>query len=176
MRHIVCSTAFYQNGNCGWRLRMKKFLLLLLLLSFSSLAFASPITFTINFEQYPEYTQITNQYTAKDATFTNVLQLVVPGYDSFDYPPHSGSGVITNDPSDPITVNFSVLMYHVSFWYAAPGGIVVTGSNGDVIHGADVSGTNAQITVPGAVTSITISANLGADSVTVDDLTYSVVP
>jgi|ERR1035441_1140316 hypothetical protein len=155
---------------------MKKLLLLVLVLSFSSLAFAGPITYTIDFEQYSAYTQITNQYAAQNATFTNALQLVEPFYDYFDYPPHSGSGVITNDPSDPVTVTFTVPMYNVSFWYAAPDGIVVTGSNGAVINGAGVDGTNAQIVVPGAVTWITISANDGADYETVDDLTYTVVP
>ena len=101
---------------------------------------------------------------------------MAPFYDWFDYPPHSGNGVITNDPNDPITVAFSTAMYNVSFWYAAPDGIVVTGSNGAVVIGAGVDATNPQITVPGVVTSITISANDGPDSVTVDDLKYTVVP
>ena len=57
---------------------MKKLLLLVVVLSFSTLAFAGPITYTIDFEQYAAYTQITNQYAAQDATFTNALQLVVP--------------------------------------------------------------------------------------------------
>lgn len=56
---------------------MKKLclLLLLLLVSFSSFAFANVVT-TIDFEQYSSYTQITNQYAG--VTFTNALQLVVP--------------------------------------------------------------------------------------------------
>jgi len=135
---------------------------------------AAPVTFDWNFGDGSVHS--TNQYAAQDANFTNALQLVVPFYDYFDYPPHSGSGVITNDPDDPITVTFSKAMYGVSFWYAAPDGIVVTGSNGAVVNGAGVDGTNAQIFVPGEVTSITISANDGADSVTVDDLKYTVAP
>jgi hypothetical protein len=152
---------------------MKKVLLLIFIASLSSLAFANSIT-TINFEQYSAYTQITNQYPG--VTFDNALQLVVPFYDYFDYPPHSGSGVITNDPNDPITISFAKPVYDVSFWYASPGGIVVTASNGNVIDGAPVDGSNNQITVPGVLTSVTISANLGADGETVDDLSYSVVP
>ena len=135
---------------------MKKLLPFVFLLSLSSLAYASPIT--IDFEQYPAYTQITNQYAAQDVTFTNALQLVVPFYDYFDYPPHSGSGVITNDPNDPITINFSGPVDNVSFWYASPGGILVDGT----IAGAPVDGSNDQLMVPGVVTSVTISANLGS--------------
>src|ERR1017187_5549942 len=109
---------------------MKKLLLLVMLMSLSSLAFAASIT--INFEQFSAYTQIDTQYQISDGvTFANALQLVAPFYDWFDYPPHSGNGVTTNDPNDPITVAFSTAMYNVSFWYAAPDGIVVTGSNGD---------------------------------------------
>lgn len=149
---------------------MKKFLLLALLLSLSSLAFAAPLPTTIDFEQYSAYTQITNQYSG--VTFDNALQLVVPFYNYFDFPPHSGNGVITNDPNDPITISFAVPVGNVSFWYASPGGIVVNG----VINGAPVDGSNNEIILPGVVTSITISANLGADSVTVDDLTYTATP
>ena len=77
---------------------MKKALLPLLVLAFCGFAFAGTQDFLINFEQYPEYTQITNQYAGQYATFTNSLQLVAPYYDYIDYPPHSGNGVITNDP------------------------------------------------------------------------------
>ncbi|MFZ1137499.1 MAG: PEP-CTERM sorting domain-containing protein [Candidatus Korobacteraceae bacterium] len=154
---------------------MKKLLLLVCLLSLSSLAMANA-TFTIDFEQYAAYTQITNQYAAQDATFNNALQLVVPFYNYFDYPPHSGSGVITNDPNDPITISFSTPMQLVSFWYAAPDGIVATGSNGAVVDGAGVDGSNLQIVMPGYVSWITISANDGADSETVDDVSYTVAP
>ncbi|MGA9566014.1 MAG: PEP-CTERM sorting domain-containing protein [Candidatus Korobacteraceae bacterium] len=154
---------------------MKKLLLLVCLLSLSSLAMANA-TYTINFEQYSAYTQITNQYAAQDATFDNALQLVVPFYNYFDYPPHSGSGVITNDPNDPITITFSTPMQSVSFWYAAPDGIVATGSNGAVVDGAGVDGSNLQIVMPGYVSWITISANDGADSETVDDVSYTVAP
>src|ERR1039458_8186494 len=123
---------------------MKKLLLLVVLLSFSSFAFCDVIT--INFEQYAEYTQITNQYQASDGvTFTNALQLVAPFYDWYDYPPHSGNGVITNDPNDPIQVNFttSVVANTVSFWYAAPGGIVAMAydANGNLIEVEDGAST-----------------------------------
>lgn len=167
---------------------MRKLLLVFLLVALSSATFASVIT--INFEQYSAYTQITNQYQGADGVvFANALQLVKPYYDYTDYPPHSGSGVITNDPNDPIQVNFTnalVGVYSVSFWYTDPDGIVVTayGSVNNVlatVSGAAVYGTNAQISVshfPGApISYITISDLYGyADNLTVDDLSYTPVP
>jgi hypothetical protein len=56
---------------------MKKALLSLLVLALSAFAFAgSQTTFTIDFEQYPAFTQIDNQYAGQYATFNNALQLV----------------------------------------------------------------------------------------------------
>ncbi len=167
---------------------MKKLLLLVLVLSLSSITFASVIT--INFEQYSAYTQITNQYQASDGVvFANALQLVAPFYDYTDYPPHSGSGVILNDPWDPIQVNFTdstVGVRTASFWYTDPDGIVVTGYGvgGNVlatVNGAGVYGTNAQATISWyggeAFSYITISDVGGnADNLTVDDLSYTPVP
>ena len=167
---------------------MKKLLLLVILMSLSSLAFAAPIT--INFEQFSAYTQIDTQYQVSDGvTFANALQLVAPFYDWFDYPPHSGNGVITNDPNDPIQVNFTDSLVSVrtaSFWYTDPDGIVVTGYNtkGAVLAtttGAPVYGANAQITLTSTVGQafayITISDAYGySDNVTVDDLSFVPVP
>ncbi len=161
---------------------MKNLCLFTLLLSFSSLAIAKPIhvPVVINFEQYPEYTQITYQYAYEGAIFINALQLVAPYYDYFDYPPHSGSGVITNDPNDPIQINiyepdhFSI----VGFWYAAPGGIVADFYNqfGNLmasVNGRGTNGTDDEILFSNGhccITKVTISANLGADYETADDL------
>ena len=58
------------------------------------------MTYTIDFEQLASYTQVTNQYAAQFVLFDNALQLNVPDYNYFDYPPHSGVGVVTNDPDD----------------------------------------------------------------------------
>ena len=159
---------------------MKKLMLLVALLSLSSLAFSNVIT-TIDFEQYSAYTQITTQYAGVDFG-SNALQLVVPFYNYFDYPPHSGSGVITNDPNDPITVSFSSpYIFDVNFWYAAPDGIVANAYNqygtliGSVV-GAGVDGSNLWVDLPSShwgIAWITISANDGADSETVDDLSYT---
>ena len=167
---------------------MKKLLLLVVVVSLSSLTFATVVT--INFEQYAGYTQITNQYQSSDGvTFANALQLVAPFYDWYDFPPHSGSGVITNDPNDPIQVNFTNSLVSVrtfSFWYTDPDGIVVTGYNS---HGqtlftgvaGPVYDANAQFSenyaVGQAFAYITISDLYGyADNVTVDDLSYTQVP
>jgi len=172
---------------------MKKLLLPLLVFAFSALAFAgSQTTFTINFEQYPEYTQITNQYAGQYATFTNALQLVAPYYDYFDYPPHSGNGVITNDPNDPIQVNFAPTIPNllggvdkVTGWYTDPNGVTVSAYNskGGLIttfNGAPVIGSNLEFSLinpGGGIAYITISDNGGnPDNETVDDITYEYVP
>jgi hypothetical protein len=165
---------------------MKKALLPLLIMGLSAFAMAGSQSFTINFEQYGAYTQITNQYTASDlVTFTNALQLVAPSYDYFDYPPHSGNGVITNDPNDPITVNFATAMQFVSGWYTDPNGITVNAYNtqGTLIgtfNGSAIVGSNAQFSLAstlsgGYISYLTISDNSGQpDSETVDDLFFEV--
>ena len=167
--------------------KMKKpihrLLLPALLLSCSSLAFAGPVT-TINFEQYSEYTQITNQYASEGATFTNSLQLVAPGYDYFDFPPTSGSGVITNDPNDPIGVAFSVAVNSVSGFYADPYGVIVTAYSAtntvlDTFNGAGIIGADNEFTVSSTsdIAYITISDFYGIpDDETVDDLSFSGSP
>lgn len=165
---------------------MKKALLPLLIMGLSAFAMAGSQSFTINFEQYAGYTQISNQYTGSDlATFTNALQLVAPSYDFFDFPPHSGNGVITNDPNDPITVTFSTPMQVVSGWYADPNGITVNAYNthGTLIgtfNGSAIVGSNALFSLTsttngGYISYFTISDNSGqSDSETVDDLFFEV--
>jgi hypothetical protein len=163
-----------------------RLVLLVLLLSSPSLVFAGPVTTTINFEQFPEYTVITNQYAGDDVTFANSLQLVAPDYDYFDFPPTSGSGVITNDPNDPIEAIFSVSMASVSGWYADPNGVVVTAYNSsnqvlDVFNGAGVDGADMQFMVTGTSSSsiawISISDAFGvADNETVDDVSFTTTP
>ena len=161
---------------------MKKYLLLICLLSLSSLAFASPMTYTIDFEQLASYTQVTNQYAAEFVLFDNALQLNVPDYDYFDYPPHSGIGVVTNDPDDPMQFTFTnPYVFDVNFWYASPGGIVVNAysQNGALIAsvvGAPVDGSNLWIDISSpnrGIASVTVSADLGADGETVDDLSFT---
>jgi len=174
---------------------VKKLSVLLAVLTFSALAFAG--SDTINFEQYSAYTTISNQYLASDGvSFSSALQLVAPYYDSIDYPPHSGSGVITNDPNDPITAAFIGVagsqlagnyVYSVSFWYSSPTGVTMTAYNaagqviGTATGGAEI-GADGQITFtsPGctswtaacAIAYITIASGNGPDSETVDDLSY----
>lgn len=166
---------------------MRKMLLPLFVLvfAFSASAFAGSIT--INFEQYSEFTQITNQYDAADnVTFANALQLVAPDYDYYDYPPHSGSGVITNDPNDPLTMTFDAGKgsYYVSGWFSAPDGIIVTAydSSKTVVGTAFTGSTNqsnASFTLGDGtdlISYVTFSATDGADYLTLDDLSFSPVP
>lgn len=168
---------------------MKKVLLMTVLVGFSPLAFANT---TIDFEQYSEFTQITTQYSAEDATFTNALQLVAPDYDYYDFPPTSGSGVITNDSgdfdglADPITVDFATQVEDVTGWYADPYGVTVTAYSGldgtgsvvGVYDGAGVVGADDEFSLEVAgISSIIISDDGGsADDETVDDLGYTVTP
>jgi len=160
---------------------MKRFMFLVLLLCLASMAFAD--TQVIDFEQQAAYTQITNQYAG--LTFSNALQLVAPSYDYFDYPPHSGFGVITNDPDDPIGVGLYPNVESVGGWYTDPNGVTVTaydqyGNVLDMFSGGAVYGSNAWFSVSSAgapIASITISDDLGdpdgVDSLTVDDLTIT---
>jgi hypothetical protein len=171
---------------------MKKALLPLLVLALSAFAFAGSQTFSINFEQYAGYTQITNQYAGQYATFTDALQLVAPYYDYFDYPAHSGSGVITNDPLDPIQINFAASIPGaiagvglVTGWYTDPNGITVkaynsTGGLISTFNGAGVIGSSLEFSISqayGGIAYITISDNGGnPDSETVDDISYEFIP
>ncbi len=164
---------------------MKKALLPLLVLSLSCFAFAGSQSYTINFNQYPGYTQITNQYAADGVTFQNSLQLVAPYYDYTDYPPFPGSnGVITNDPNDPIIVTFTNAVQTVSGYYTDPNGVTVDAYN---VHGAligtfsgsAVIGAEAQFSLGstlngGYISYITISDNNGqADNEAVDELYFA---
>jgi len=159
---------------------MRRLCLVAIVLSLAPLARANDLVALINFEQYSEYTQIANQYQAEGLTFQNALQLVAPFYDYFDYPPHSGSGVITNDPSDPIQVNFvgPEPIYLVTGWYSDPDGIIVNAYNAAnslvaTFTGPSVDGTTAlfSVEIGSPFAYITIGDNGGSpDDLTVDDL------
>jgi hypothetical protein len=162
---------------------MKKLVLLFVVVSFSSLAFAG--SETINFEQYAEYTQITNQYSNLGVTFTNALQLVAPGYDYFDFPPHSGNGLITDDPGSTISMFFAPgsAGLNVTGWFNAPAGMTVTAYNSLNQVIATFNGT----TIPGTDQMFSLNANTyisyitftdlgGGDDITLDDLTWSEIP
>ncbi len=165
--------------------KMRKALVPLVVLTLSCFAFAGSESFTINFEQYAGYTQISNQYAADGVIFQNALQLVAPNYDYFDYPAHSGSGVITNDPNNPIIVDFTNAVQVVSGWYTDPNGITVDAYNvhGQLIgtfNGSSIIGGNAQFSLGstlngGYISYITISDDAGtSDSETIDDLFFSI--
>ncbi|MGD0830222.1 MAG: PEP-CTERM sorting domain-containing protein [Terracidiphilus sp.] len=166
------------------KMPVKMLLAFAALLIFSSLAHALPTTYTIDFEEFPEFTQITNQYSADYVTFQNALQLVAPDYDYFDFPPTSGNGVITNDPNDPIQLNFSGAVEGVTGFYADPNGITVTAYNStggilDIFDGAAVIGSDLEfeVTSNSQIAYITISDDTGSpDSETVDDISFTVTP
>jgi hypothetical protein len=171
--------------------QVKRLLVLAVLLAFSSLAHASGLTNTIDFEQYSAFTQITDQYASQGVTFVNAMQLVAPNYDSIDYPPHSGSGVITNDSgnfdflADPITVSFAPGATDITGWYSDPNGMSVNAYdvNNNLLAtflGDATNQANAEFSITSALTGISyivISDDSGnADYVTVDDLSYTLTP
>jgi hypothetical protein len=171
--------------------QIKRLLFLGVLLAFSALAHAVGLTYTIDFEEYSAYTQITNQYAAQGVTFVNAMQLVAPDYDTIDYPPHSGNGVITNDSgnfdflADPITVTFAPGATDITGWYSDPNGMTVTAydQSNDVLAtflGSATNEANAEFSITSDVTGISyivISDDSGnADYVTVDDLSYTLTP
>jgi len=162
---------------------MKKLLLLFVVLSVSSLAFAG--TETINFEQYAEFTQITNQYSALGVTFDSALQLVAPNYDYFDFPAHSGNGVITDDPSSTISMFFAPGSsgFSLTGWFNAPGGMTATAydSHGNVVatyNGTTTPGTTQLFSLNAGtyIAYITFNDLAGGDYMTLDDLSWTPVP
>lgn len=162
---------------------MKKLVFLLLVLSLSTLAFAG--SETINFEQYAGYTQITNQYSGMGVTFDSALQLVAPSYDYFDFPPHSGNGVITDDPSSTITMTFAAGFAGSSItgWFNAPFGMTATAydSLGHVLGtftGSTTPGVTQQFTLSGLgyIAKITFDDAGGGDALTLDDLSWTPLP
>jgi hypothetical protein len=159
-----------------------KFLLPVFAFSLSPLAFAQGTNYTINFEQLPEWSSVTNQYdTAQygNVTFSDALQLNACDFDCFDYPAHSGTGEITNT-ANAITIAFSNTLNSIRGWYSAPDGIVLTVYNslGTAIFTQAYGGTTQSSALfsytGGGGKWITITANDGGLNETVDDLAYNV--
>lgn len=94
---------------------MKKLFLPCVLYVLSTCSFA--VAATINFEQFADSTQITTQYAG--LTFTNAVQLTTanPSNDFVNFPAHSGTGVITNDPNETLTIAFATPQTGVSVFY-----------------------------------------------------------
>jgi len=173
---------------------MHRLPLLVLMLSCSSLAFAGPVTtYTADFEGIPGYTLLSNnEYT--DATFSNALELQASDNDEAGYPPHSGTGEITdaglnwNDPADSIVVSFSTGMGTVSGWYTDYDGVVVTaydafGNVLDTFTGGSVYYADAFFQVsdtsgldPIAYVTIGDAQDITSGFETVDDLSYTTTP
>jgi PEP-CTERM motif-containing protein len=155
---------------------LKKFRLVgyLLLISAGVTAGAT----TINFEQYADGTQITNQYPG--VTFSNALELtanpMTGTLDPVAFPPHSGVGVITNlapsgvddplfgQPNDPnamLGISFGSSQKAVSFYYAAQSNITVNlfDSSNDLVDSLVATGG---LTFPQGIatgTSVLLSIN-----------------
>jgi hypothetical protein len=162
---------------------MKKLMLLVLVLSLSTLAFAG--SETIDFEQYAQFTQITNQYSAMGVTFDSALQLVAPNYDYFDFPAHSGNGVITDDPSSTITMTFAAGFAGsaITGWFNAPAGMTATAydSLGHVLAtftGTTTPGITQEFSLSGLgyIAKITFDDGGGGDTLTLDDLSWTPIP
>ncbi len=84
-----------------------------------------PITaqaLTLDFEDLPEGTPVTDQYGSLGLAFEHAITLTAGvNLDDYDYPPHSGSNVLS-DNGAPITLTFSTPAAFFSFYttYGVP--------------------------------------------------------
>lgn len=131
---------------------------------------------TIHFEQYPNATQITDQYASDGVTFANAEELVNPFF-----PTHSGMGVVTNAPNPTMTVSFAVPQSTVSGYYSSPFSFDMKAYNaaGQMLDtvglGADVNagaGASDLFTIGGTdISSIEFNVPV-AGYMTLDDLSF----
>jgi hypothetical protein len=133
---------------------------------------------TIDFEQYPALTQITNQYAG--VTFTNALELTVQGgYDFLDFPPHSGMGVITNDPGADISIAFDTPQDALSVYYTDPFDLTFFAYDasmtllGSFVGPANIGNSNQVVMGATGVSFLLVSDGTDFnDEFVLDDLTY----
>jgi hypothetical protein len=145
------------------------------MISASTLASAT----TINFEQYPEGTFITTQYSTEGIVFSGgALQRTVPNYNYIGFPPHSGSGAL-GSPSGPITATFSLPVFGVSGYYADLGTFTVSAydSSNNLISTAQYSadlGSSDPFSVAGSgISEVVFSSSAGPGTMVLDDISFT---
>lgn len=136
----------------------------------------------IDFEQYGNNTTIKNQYLAQGVKFSNALQKTAPSgdYNSIDFPPHSGAGVVINDPSAIMTITFTAVQNEVSGWFSAGEFLTISAYDFDgaflgsvypaggyhVSSSWDIMATN--------IKTLQLKTN-DADEFALDDLTFNII-
>jgi uncharacterized repeat protein (TIGR01451 family) len=175
--------------------------IVLLVLCVALVGEATPIL--INFENLPDSTILTNQYSAQyGVTFSNTLIVNTQVLSSqislneFEFPPHSGTNVAV-DNGGPMTITFASPVAAVGgFFTYGEGGtqnfthltiqafdanhnlVASTSSafsNNEALSGDPGSSPNTylQVSVPAGISSITITGDAAGNSFALDDLTIT---
>lgn len=138
---------------------------------------------TLNFEDLADQAVVTNQYAAQGVTFSNALALKSGlSLNDFDFPPHSGLSVISDNGNGPLQIFFSTPETLVSLWITYNSGLTVkyfdsVGTLQGVFAppGAMNTPTGAQFSIPfSGVSRLDIVPGSGF-SVTIDDLSFVAV-
>jgi len=145
---------------------------------------------TLDFEGQTSYATVGNTYASQGVTFdhgiifANVCDYSLPDcfYNSVDYPPHSGTGVIgtTGTDPEPLTIYFASPVSNVSLWYSSPGNFTLSAYDavGNLIHSvtqpAD-TGSMAEISLnDSGIAYVTFSNDFGGAGFDVlDDLSFT---
>ena len=91
---------------------------------------------TLDFEDLPEGTPVTDQYFSLGVSFEHAILLTAGvNLDDYDYPPHSGSNVLSDD-GGPLTIAFSTPMAYLSLHttYGLPLTIRLFGGDGALLE------------------------------------------
>jgi hypothetical protein len=147
---------------------------------------AGSITYTLNFDSFPDSTHLTTQYSLLGITFSQAtVSTAGISLNEFDFPPHSGASVVFDD-SSPITLTFSAPTSFVGgyFTYLQPLTIDAFGSGGQLLASAtsafsanDVSSGNPpneflSVSALG-IADVSITASPTGSSFTLDDLSFT---
>ena len=163
-----------------------KSILGILALACCGLHTASATPLLITFEGLADGTSVGSTYSSAGLTFTNATVLTAGiSLNEFDFPPHSGTNVATDD-GGPLTISFAspVDSFSGYFTYAEALSLVAFDlSNQQVAFAASLFSANytssgnptnelIQLTFAGGFDSLTITGDPGGGSFVVDDITY----
>jgi hypothetical protein len=102
---------------------------------------------TIDFEQFPDGTLITNQYNNLNVTFKGATQLTVGGNLNPNFPPHSGQGVVEDTPGGNGIVEIDAI--NGTLWSTVSG--FITGNKAISLDAFNASGQLiGTVSTPGA--------------------------
>ncbi len=160
----------------------------------AALASANASAVSIDFETLADGAAVTNQFTGAGLTFSNAISLKAGfSLNELDFPPHSGS-VVVSDDGGPMTLLFSSPVTQVSafFTYVVPAPLTLTLTAWDaldVVLGSTLSlySTNAALSGdPGSspneflelvfasgISKLTVTGDAGGGSFVLDDLVFT---